>query len=499
MKAIGCLLLLLYAGRGNAQPDLLSNRTLQPAEMQADFRYLRRLLEETHPGLYRYTPKGIMQARLDSVAATLAKPLPFYDFYRSVDALMADIRCAHSYALPQKDWEKQFVSHWPTLPLFMLPIQNRSYVLFNGTADETIKPGFELLRINGQSMEHIRQTLYRYQWADGYIQSSKDAALKGQLFTLFYHWFVARPDTFHLTFRRLDGDTVRVDVAAKPNAAFVKAFTKNPVNRQMLAWYNRKKPTHPWRLSFPEDLAQTAYLRFDSFGGAGMTTSASAAARFREFMDASLLAIKQKQVLNLVVDVRNNPGGWDIQGVELFTYLMKSGTPVRYYARQHSVTDSSSFIQFSDLSETDRRTIKQEMVPEPDGTFTAKANDSLLPAKPNRFRGRVYILMNSQSASATAEFLAVAHANRIGLFVGEESGGAYEGGNGGSFIHLELPHSKIYVSTPLLYYDNAVGKPAQKGRGTLPDYTIPVPLNDILTHTDSQLEFVKKLIREQPR
>ena len=61
--------------------------------------------------------------------------------------------------------------------------------------------------------------------------------------------------------------------------------------------------------------------------------------------------------------------------------------------------------------------------------------------KPNRFRGRVYILMDGASASTASEFLAVAHANKVGVFVGEESGGAYEGANGSSFINLELPRS----------------------------------------------------------
>lgn len=270
MKAFFCLL-LLASPSGNAQPgtDLLQAKILQPADMQADFRYLRRLLEGTHPGLYRYTSKAVMQAKMDSIAGTLNQPLPFYTFFGSVAALIADIRRAHTHALPQKEWQKQYMSSWKTLPLFMYPIQNRSYVLFNGTTDRTIKPGFELLSINGQSMTSIRQTMYRYQWADGYIQTSKKAAIQGQLFALFYYWFVDRPDTDPLTLRDLQGDTVRVNLPGQPFSTFAKTFRQNPVNKQMLAWYNKKKPKHSWRLSFPDDLTRTAYLRLDSFGGEG--------------------------------------------------------------------------------------------------------------------------------------------------------------------------------------------------------------------------------------
>lgn len=510
MKAIGCLILLLFSLKIHAQPeaDSLKSKILQPADMQVDFRYLRRLLEETHPGLYRYTTKVAMQAKLDSIAGTLTKPLSFYTFFGIIEALIADIRCAHTHALPAKEWRQRF-NKWKTFPLFMLPIQNRSYVLFNGTTDPIIKPGFELLRINGRDMASIQQILYRYHWADGYIQTSKQATMKGSLFALFYYWFIEQPNTFRLTLRTLTGDTVQVDVPAQPFPTSLTRYRKNAVNKQMIAWYYHKKaPKHPWRLSFPEDPAQTAYLRLDSFGGEGANSSETAILRFQEFMDKSLSKIKKQQAQNLIIDLRENPGGWDSQGIELFTYLMKLDSAVAYYTRQHSVADSSEFLQFSDLSEADRKNVKNELIPEPDGTFTLKQDSGIdssgrtpkrYSPKPNRFRGQVYILMNGQSASTASEFLAVAHANKVGVFIGEESGGAYEGGNGGSFIHLELPHSRIQVGTPLVYYNNAVGEITTKGRGTLPDYTVPIRPENILEHTDDQLDFVKKLIRDREK
>ncbi|GAB2596776.1 S41 family peptidase [Spirosoma areae] len=504
MKAFACLLLLTSLW-GYAQPgtDTLQTKTLQPADMQADFRYLRRLLEETHPGLYRYTPKAAMQAKMDSIDRNLSQPMPFYAFFRVVSGLMADIRCAHTHALPQKNWREQFNGVLKTIPFFVLPVQHRFYVLFNGTADQTIKPGFELLRINGQPMDGIRRQLYRYHWADGYIESSK-SQIRGEFFALFYYWFVGQPDTYLLTFRSLAGDTVQVTAPAKPFGGSLKTMLKRPVNRQMVAWYVTKKQKHPWRLYFPDTLAQTAFLRLDGFGGEGAKNADQAITTFRTFMDKAMAQVEKKAIKNLIVDIRGNTGGWDSQGIELFTYLAKADTAVLYYARQHSVTDSSDFVKFSDLSEADRKNIKNELIPEADGTFTLKqGSDTRDPKryspKPNRFRGKVYILMNGESVSTASEFLAVAHANKVGVFVGTESGGAYEGGNGSSFINLELPHSGIQVTTPLVYYNNAVDEPRQKGRGTLPDYAVPITIDNLLQHTDSQLDFVRKLIRDRSK
>ncbi|MCX6214669.1 S41 family peptidase [Spirosoma sp.] len=513
MRALHYLLLsFLVSFSGHAQPaiDSLKTRTLQPSAMQADFRYLRRLLEETHPGLYRYTPKAIMQAKLDSIDHTLAKPLPFYNFYQTIEALMADIRCAHTHALPEKNWRNQFNKVQKTNPFFIWSTQQRFFVLMNGTTDQTIKPGFELLSINGQSMDDVRQLIYRHHWADGYIRSSK-SQMRGEFFDLFYYWFVGQPDTFSLKFRSLTGDTVQVNAEAKPYRVSLRQMLKNPVNKQMVAWYVNKKQKHPWRLSFPDTLANTAILRFDGFGGEGARNSTEAVTVFRAFMDKSLAKLEKQRTKHLVIDVRGNTGGWDSQGIELFTYLMKTDSAVPYYARQHSIsngTNGSEFLQFSDLSEANRKNIKNELIPEADGTFTLKQDSGIdstgrtpkrYTPKPNRFKGQVYVLMNGESASTASEFLAVAHANNVGVFIGTESGGAYEGGNGGSFITLELPRSGIQVTTPLVYYNNAVPEPKQKGRGTLPDYYVPVTINDLLLHTDSQFDFVVTLIRKQPQ
>lgn len=181
--------------------------------------------------------------------------------------------------------------------------------------------------------------------------------------------------------------------------------------------------------------------------------------------------------------------------VELFTYLVKSNKPIKYFQRQSAINDKSEFLVYSDLSEEDQQNIRLRK--ENDGTFSLieEENQSLKMQfpKPNRFKGNLYILMNEESSSATAEFLAVSKSNRTGIFVSDESGGAYEGGNGVSFIQLTLPNSKIKIG--LVYYQNAVKPVEPKGRGTMPDYFVRTKPEDLLTGYDRQLEFVKDLIR----
>jgi hypothetical protein len=78
-----------------------------------------------------------------------------------------------------------------------------------------------------------------------------------------------------------------------------------------------------------------------------------------------------------------------------------------------------------------------------------------------------------------------------------ECGGAYEGGNGASFIHVELPCSKIQIGSPLVFYSNATRGEFEQGRGTIPDHIVTIEPQDLLNNYDRQLEFVKKMINKK--
>jgi hypothetical protein len=177
---------------------------------------------------------------------------------------------------------------------------------------------------------------------------------------------------------------------------------------------------------------------------------------------------------------------------------MKQDTAVRYYQKMHAITDSSEFLNYSDLSANDRKNLKQGLKKEANGSFSLRqeVTAELQPQLPkaNRFKGNIYILQNERSFSTTSEFLAACKTYQVGTLVGMECGGAYEGGNGASFIHLELPHSKIQIGSPLVYYSNATRGQFKIGRGTIPDHIVAVEPLDLVNNYDRQLEFVKKLI-----
>ena len=501
MKKYTLLLLPLFiASSLFAQTDTLNTTVLSAVQLKEDFNLYRRMIQETHPGLYRYSSREIIQAKLDSIETLLNEPMPFFNFYKILTTFNAAIKCSHSTVLPTSNFFDYYSNQPKTFPFFLQPIEGKYIVILNGSSNDLIKPGYELTHINGQSMEKIAEIIKLNFWTDGNIKLTKNIAVTGALFPFFYYALIDRPQYFILIFKDLKGDTIEITEPAQIFGNTNKKFVKNPINKPMLEMYDVhfKKP---WRLTYPEGIKNVAMLRFDSFGGKGMNTEEKAQKGMQKFMNMALAEMKKKETKHLIIDLRGNGGGWDIQGVELFTYLMKSDVAVKYYERQHAVTNGSEFLNFSDLSANRLKTIKEELIKEADGTFSLPEEKNqvlgLQKPKANRFRGDVYFLMDERSQSTTAEFLAVAKYNAIGIFVGEESGGAYQGGNGGTFIQMTLPNSKIQIGSPLVYYQNAVGLGVPKGRGTIPDYQVSFKLEDLRTGYGRQLEFVKGLIKSK--
>ncbi len=498
MKHFFTSLLILFCLTTTAQEiDSLKTKRLQPAAMQADFKYLRRLLQETHPGLYRYNTKEQMNHKMDSLYGLLNTEMKFYDYYRLLALLVADIRCAHTTIVPASDLGKLLLN-FKTFPYWVFSIEDIVYCTGIATSDSVVKPGFELLSINGQSIDSIRKIIFKHLWADGYIDISRKRMLDENFFSLFYYLFVAQPDTFSIICKTPDGKIVHHSAPAQTLTVSQKNLIQNPVNKELLAAHserNKLNQQKKWRIKMYKEY-NAAVVTITGFGGGA--NGDEAAKKMRDFMDASLKKIKNSNASNLIIDLRHNGGGWDNQGEELFTYLID--TPAYYYRKFHTVTDSSEFLQYSSVSKEELKNIKNELIPEADGTFTVKEeyNSTLSKQIPksNRVKGKIYFLVDGASASTTAEFSAVAHSNKVGVFIGEESAGNYTGGNGGEFISLTLPATKIQVGVPLLYYSNAVNEPLLEGRGTIPDYIVPYNIKDVLTGADTQLNFTFDLIKK---
>ncbi|MEO9482763.1 MAG: S41 family peptidase [Ekhidna sp.] len=499
MKRLSLLAVLIGNLSFGQQIDTLKTTVLSPKQLKEDFQLYRKMLEETHPGLYRYTSKEHMQSTLDSVASTLVKPKSFYQFYKDILHIGAQIRCTHSYAFPSKKVSQYSMNQISTVPFYTYGMNEKVYVLFNGSMNEGIKPGFEILSINGNSIESIKEQFYTYAWSDASIESSKIRFFAGSLFWMFYHALVDKSERFDITFKDLDGKLQMFHVKALTPRTSMANYKKNPVNKSILKKYKQGK-RKMFKLGFPKDADKTATISISVFGG---DSEEDAQQKTRKFMDMAIKKMEKVGVESLIIDLRSNQGGWDIVGSELLSYLVKSDEPFEYWRKGIAIIKDTTFLKYTEYSYQDWLIAKKELKEQPDGTFLVVNPDGPNPVltqpKPNRFKGDLYFLIQETTGSAASEFAGAAKSRNLGTFVGSETNAAYDGGNSSTFIKMTLPNSGIYVNSPLVAGYLNVKPQKIPNRGVLPHHEVNFIRDDLLIRYDRQLEFVKGLIRKNDK
>jgi C-terminal processing protease CtpA/Prc len=105
--------------------------------------------------------------------------------------------------------------------------------------------------------------------------------------------------------------------------------------------------------------------------------------------------------------------------------------------------------------------------------------------KENNYKGKLYVIINGTSFSASSVLSTHLKDTKRALFVGEETGGAHNATIAGFFAYKELPNSKLLmrfgvmsVETP--YYEEP------EGYGIKPDVYIPTTRLD----KDEQLDWI---------
>jgi C-terminal processing protease CtpA/Prc len=231
-----------------------------------------------------------------------------------------------------------------------------------------------------------------------------------------------------------------------------------------------------------------------------------------EFFARSFRTLREQGTRGLVLDLRWNGGGYDELGALLCRYLIRQ--PFRFYERLTWRLENPALLEHVELRLEDW----DEYVP-----FRARANGAsdprrerealralmehypathpllvspVLEPREDGFHGQLVVLINGRSSSSGAEVPSILHANRRGVFVGEESGGSYQGVTAGILTRLTLPASRIGVQLPLYRYYNSVDAAVYATGGLQPEHAVRPEVEDILAGQDPVLERAFELLRE---
>lgn len=463
----------------------LPSRDLSPAAIREDLALLRRALELIHPGLYRHTPRAVMDRRFRELERELPGAGNTLEVYRQVSAFLATIRCNHTKAEQPEAVEAWRTANPSHLPFRFQLLEGRMILLSSDPAQAALPRGTEVLRINGRTVAELTDTLGAYVPIDGDTVWARatgladDGDLMGADFDHFYPCVYGLPGMFELDVRGSDGGPVR-RVAYRP-----MAFRDWRKLANTGAGYrsNFSDTTTTGRLVTPD----AALLTIPTFVNYRKPVDPTA------FYGDIFRAINASGAKRLIIDLRENGGGSSDATYTLADFLLDQPYVWNRAVRLKATRYGDLPKHISSWGDTDAlfNPPLDRFLVQPDGSSDwqpPEEPDELLPRRPSkdRFAGPVTILTSPFNGSGSTMLIAKLRDEGRVRLVGGRSGGRGDGPTAGRIFNLNLPNSGFAVRIPNAFNAMPVARFESRG-GVTPDVLIEPTVSDVRAGRDAVL------------
>jgi hypothetical protein len=504
MKKLIFLLLTVLMGASAAQ----SQKTVTLLQQQEDFKIFKTSMQEMHAGLYWFITLQQFNALYDSVYHTLQDGSSTEAFYIKLRYCMAMLHHGHD-GMKMQDKEAGINYRMNALPKSRrhLPFQlkylnKRLYILCNASGNKSIPNGSEILSVNGESITAITAQLLPYIFANGKNETFKYANL-GDYFQFQYLYQVLHPGVNRYILEIIpfkQKKKIKVTVDAELPQTIANAYLLQ-TGKGISDWGKLVE----YRLL--DEKKKLGYLKLETFSAYRIENDST---KFPALLESLFVQIKKDGVQHLVVDTRNNEGGDDSWMTSL-TYF--KGIP-ESKGGGLSYVQSDKFTQLQYVEQNEQnKMLLQAFQYNPyalldkttDGRFKLKPqytehDTKAKPRQVNAYDGKVYVLQNGLTFSAGIAFVTTMkdYYEKDGSFIkfiGEEPGDdmAAGVGSGGWSLDIVLPNSKIKLTIPVT--GGGTDKPYTIKPVKIPDYTVIPATADKISGVDTELEFVKKLVK----
>lgn len=477
------------------------NEPLAPAKLHADVDFTIKKLEKLHPHLYQYISKKDFHHKVDSIKASILQPQTPLQFYKKLAPLVAEIRQGHLRLHPPlsrstKAEEKQLLKKSSLLGQFDYKVyDNRLFVAQNRDSIPNINRGTEIVSVNHIRVQQLLGEYKSYYSSDGYNTTFRPymaAKIWTSIFTAEYGML----DSIEITARNMDHVSTfwlrRRNIAEtkKEEEKRVKQIRKTDSGR--VADYNTLSRSFNRELSFVTKDSAVALMKIKTFSG----TYSS------RFYREKFSVLKKSPARYLILDLRDNLGGSLFEINNLYSYFVSEEFR---FIKDIEITSYQSLLQADYLSLMNWKKKTLAVLGYPVyviGTLLATKKEvgrtylrnnkkiaSIYKPKENSFKGKIYVLINGGSFSASSIISSKLKSDHRAVLVGEETGGANDGTVAGRYVTVKLPESKLILPIGMMHIQPNINFTHTK-KGVEPDVEIIPTLEQELADEDVQLEFI---------
>ena len=444
MKSMICFVIAGTLALMFTSKAILATVLFTPEQLKADLDTLYVMIDEIHPNMFAYTAQEDFEKSMAKVREQISDEMSKLEFYTLVSPLITSLGDGHTgIAFPYDALD-------PGIELFPFDIYINHYdstaVVTRSYLEEqdSIPIGAIISSINGRDIRQVIGDMFAM--TSGELLSFKAAQIR---------------NIFRFKLYALYGDehfTVEYSIDDHAHKIETPGLTHYTIYHKGLN-ENQEETKPDYSLTIETD--GIAIVHFNSFADIP---------RFTEFIDSVFTVINEREITDLIIDIRNNGGGNSLIGDIFFQYI--SPVPFNQYGSYltkispRQVAFHTSYFGF-DYDDT------------PFG-ITSIDISSLkeLEENPLRFTGNTYLLTSNFSFSSAAGFAWTFSYFDMGIIVGEETGGlpvCY-----GDLIAQKLPNTdlSLYVSHKKFYHYGATD---DIDHGTIPHY--PVPASEAMAFT----------------
>ena len=483
-------------------------------------------LKKHHPRLYQFRSKEIIDYKFDSLKAAITSPMDSRTFYKHLAAVTKYIGQGHlAINPPSKSYTKK---ERKALKKKKFDINNLDYEYLDGKllivqarGKDSLLVGSEVLKFEDETSQSLIEKYKPLIASDGYNTTFYNRVV-GTRFMSYYAKDRGRFDSISLTLKNRDStfikkfkrvskkkpisrkDSIQIDSISVKKKKLTRAERKEKkIEQKKKEKRNQKYGYNPSRKEFTRNLdfvgvdSTIALLKIRGF----------TKGKFKGFYNETFATLDSLKTKHLVIDLRNNFGG----RLNEIDYLYSFLTDKKYSMVNPSEVNSrvpflkvlmsnttplgmklfvgllSPFIAIHNVLKTSKK----------DGKLyyklkSSKENDP----NPLNFKGTIYVLINGNSFSASAILSTQLKGNKRAIFVGEETGGAYNGTVAGIGKMYELPNTKVKVKVWFMHID-APFKVTPDGYGVHPDVEIIPTYQDRFNKIDPELVWVLENIEQK--
>ncbi len=452
-----------------------------PAEViRADIDLLVRTIEEIGVDPYINLSKDAFYKEIKTLKDGIDRSLTRREVMLRFVPVINDLRLSHTLVfIPWKIFEEKALydkNKGKYLPLNVKIEDNRLWIADN-YSQTRIPVGEEIIAVNDVKSKAIIDNLYRY--AEGATKYSKLMDIQDS-FPIQLWWIYDFKGPFKIKTRdsvyTLNGLT-----SIELKTLKSKSQNQEAKKKKQQYEYNQIDPT-------------TSLLNFRDF-------AIKDEAKYYAFLESVFLQLRNKSIKNLIIDVRDNPGGGDDYGIEIIKYLyhLPFKAYSKFYYKKSKILEEFSYMFLYPEARNNPKMRKAancmgDCQEEHDyGTYYECENKAHDPKPdPIRFKGNVYVLSNYKVYSAGNCFVGLIKDYRIGKIIGTETGQSMS--NDGQQCWFFLPHINVLAggSTTLCIRPN--GDPST-ARGIIPDYEVVQSEEDTKKGVDTVMDFTMKLIK----